>query len=80
MVWTDVAVVDGSVGFRCPARLLPVRVRSDLGQQPELWRTALVVPPTQKKRKMKNAGVDLHLAGSSEDSPTTGVALTRRFT
>lgn len=45
MAGPHVAVVDGGVGLRPPARLLPVRVGSDLLQQLQPQRAALVVPP-----------------------------------
>lgn len=50
VVWADVAVVDGGVGFRDPVRILPVRVRSDLSQQPHLHRTTLIVPPEGQQK------------------------------
>lgn len=51
VVWADVAVVDGGVGFRDPVGLLPVRVSSDLFQQPQLHWTTLVIPPEEHRQK-----------------------------
>lgn len=47
VVWADVAVVDGGVCFRGPIGIVPVWVRSDLSQEAELQRTALIVPPEE---------------------------------
>ena len=45
MVGPDVAVVDGGLGLRGPARLRPVGVGPDLSQEPQLQRLVLVVSP-----------------------------------
>lgn len=60
VVWADVAVVDGGVGFRDPVGLLPVRVSSDLFQQPQFHWTTLIVPPEEHKQK-------LHCCSTSSD-------------
>lgn len=51
VVWADVAVVDGGVGFRDPVRLFSVRVSSDLCQQPQLHRTTLIIPPEEQTQR-----------------------------
>lgn len=55
VVRTDVAIVDGGVGFGDPVRLPPVRVGSDLLQQPELHRAALVIPPADQTDRRTDA-------------------------
>lgn len=52
MVWADVAVVNGGVRLRDPVRIFPMRISSDLCQQPQLHRTTLVVPPEEKSYRM----------------------------
>lgn len=48
MARAHIAVVNGGTGFGQPVRVLPVRVSSDLLQQLQLHRTALIIPSEEK--------------------------------
>lgn len=48
MARAHIAVVNGGSGFGQPVRVLPVRVSSDLLQQHQLHRTALIIPSKEK--------------------------------
>lgn len=48
MARAHIAVVNGGTGFGQPVRVLPVRVSSDLLQQPQFHWTALIIPSEEK--------------------------------
>lgn len=56
MIWSDVAVIERCVRLRCPVRVTPVQVGTNLGQELEFRWLCLIITPSapQKINKFKS--------------------------